>query len=114
MFKKIWNDPVGSKVIAGGILAVFGYLLLYLYNWYQSISLIETWKQTKDYVIPIAIIILILYIIILIYSKYQYKKMMIKNNEEFSKNFNKMFEDYKQETLKKARSKRSFWDRDRF
>ncbi|RKS92677.1 hypothetical protein BC952_2591 [Flavobacterium limicola] len=113
MFKKIWNDSVGSKVIAGGILAALGYILLYLYNWYKSISLIETWKQTKDYVIPIAITVVVLYIVLTIYSRYQYKKMMKLNNEEFSKNFKKMFEDYKQDIIKKRRTS-SFWDRDRY
>ncbi len=37
MLKVIWNDPVWSKVIAGGILAAAAVLLTYFLNWWPFI-----------------------------------------------------------------------------
>lgn len=37
MLKKIWNDAVWSKVIAGGILAVLGILITYFLGWLPAI-----------------------------------------------------------------------------
>ena len=38
MLKRIWNDPVWSKVLAGAILAALGLLGTYLFNWWHYIS----------------------------------------------------------------------------
>lgn len=38
MFKKLWHDPVWSKVIAGVILAVGATVVTYFLNWWPVIS----------------------------------------------------------------------------
>ena len=38
MLKKLWNDPVWSKVIAGAILAVGALLGTYFLNWWPTIG----------------------------------------------------------------------------
>ena len=38
MLKKLWNDPVWSKVIAGVILAVLAVIGTYLLNWWSTIG----------------------------------------------------------------------------
>src|SRR3954467_9747363 len=38
VLKKIWADPVWSKVIAAAILALAGFIASYLFNWWPAIA----------------------------------------------------------------------------
>jgi hypothetical protein len=43
--KKVWQDQVGSKVIAGGILFIFAQIGIYLIGLYNSLNFIETYEN---------------------------------------------------------------------
>jgi len=73
MFKKIWNDPVGSKVIAGIILSIGGYACLALYGLVKDISIIDI----LSYPIPLGYFLLsILIICLLVISFTRVKKYL--------------------------------------
>jgi len=44
MLKKAWHDPVWSKVIAVGLLTVFGFLASYMLNWWPGICGFFSWS----------------------------------------------------------------------
>lgn len=45
MWKKVWQDQVGSKVIAGGILFIFSQIGIFFIGLYNSLNFIETYES---------------------------------------------------------------------
>ena len=61
--KKVWNDPVGSKVIAGIIFAGFAQIV-------QKISP-EMWNKFYNFKIPVIWVIVVLFALWLIFGVYK-------------------------------------------
>ena len=83
MLKVIWNDPVWSKVIAGGILAAVAALGAYLLNWWPIIwpkmlfIMNAIWKLIVYSVnIPAGVIVSLVLIVIWLF----YRKKIASNN----------------------------------
>lgn len=89
-FLKFWKDPVWSKVISAGLIAI----LIFIYNYCESLIKKESFKQTlktfldKEFKIwQFAIITFLFVLIIFIYKKYKPKKIEEKNSfEDFDLN----------------------------
>ena len=62
-FNKIWNDPVGSKLISAGIISGLGYLGIWMFN----ISLEEIWANNSQTIITSGVFIFIGGVVFLIY-----------------------------------------------
>lgn len=84
-FFKVWKDPVWSKVISAGVIA----LLIFIYNYCESIVKKESFKQTlktfldqKFKLWQFAIITFLIVLIFFIYKKYKPKKIEEKSSFE--------------------------------
>ena len=84
-FLKIWKDPVWSKVISAGIIA----LLIFIYNYLESLAKNESFKQTiktfweKEFKLwQFAIGTFLIVLIIFAYKKYKSPKKEEKNSFE--------------------------------
>lgn len=108
MFKKIWTDPVWSKVISALILSGLGYIAIIMYSWYQSISIIAAWDYVKPYIVPVLLIFAIIYIPIQIYLYYKNKKQAEINRLETHKKIKRIF---KQSDYWSRNKDRGYWDR---
>jgi hypothetical protein len=71
MLKKYWNDPVWSKVISAGIIAVFAFIISLVVSWVKSISTGKTfgeqfvsfWTYKVDLwvFVPLIIVLLVIF-----------------------------------------------------
>jgi hypothetical protein len=58
--KKIWKDPVGSKVIAAGLIFLFGLIYkLYTYNWNINLLFVKLILNNYQIIIIIVLIIVV-------------------------------------------------------
>lgn len=89
MFKKIWNDPVGSKVIAVGIIGVLSILFAYIQSLVQEITFQES--ITKLYNLKIRVVYVILGGVLFLIGRHLFKgKGYYNKKQERLRKFNKM------------------------
>lgn len=83
MIKKIWTDPVWSKVISVGILAV----ITFSYTKFLSVSENVTIKEAFHKILEIKVSVLIVVVAIIIYwiTFWTYKKIFPKNSNIYTK-----------------------------
>ena len=97
MIKKIWKDPVGSKVIAVGIIGIISLVYAKVKSVTSDISFIEALKGIYDlkvrivYIAVIIVLYLLLKIIIKKFFNKEGKGYYTKEQEELRK-FNKMID----------------------
>jgi len=86
LFKRIWNDPVGSKVIAAGIIFIISTIYISVESLYKNKSFSEVMSELLNLkldikTILIALIILfILYIVIYYISGFKYSESTKKSD----------------------------------
>ncbi len=81
--KKIWKDPVGSKVIAAGIIFALSQLGIFIWGLFKSLNFTEVYSQiflffVTDYNVK-GWYLFVLYILILISIVYLFLKHKIQN-----------------------------------
>ena len=67
MFKKIWNDSVGSKLISTAIIGVFAFIGVFVKSYYDEKSFTETINLIINYKVKLIIILLIFFGLFLFY-----------------------------------------------
>lgn len=95
MFKKIWSDPVWSKVISVVITAIGGFIISIIYSLTTELTLEQSIKYLWHYKVELGPIISIFFIVILITSIIQkiLKKSPSKREKlesEFHRKFRKI------------------------
>lgn len=88
MIKKIWNDPVGSKIIASSILGLLGLIGIAIKSNYDEKSFYETFIWLVKFPIPLFYIVLSLIIIFIIYKIAKRKKNYYSPKQRKLREFN--------------------------
>lgn len=95
MFEKIWKDPVWSKVISAGILAVISLVFIWIKSLWENISfeesfyLIIEFKVKLIYVIAIMVSLLMIYYLV-IKARKKEERFYTKRQKEFMKNHSQL------------------------
>jgi hypothetical protein len=76
--KEIWEDPVWSKVISAGIIAVLGFLIMYIFKSYIKF-LVPYFKQYyREMIIILLFLVLVIILVSLLLQKLKKKKANIR------------------------------------
>lgn len=81
-FKKIWSDPVWSKVISAGIIAIISTITIQIYSYYSNVG----FYVVLNHIINLSIPLKYLLILPIIYFIIKY----LKNNKNYSPKQNKL------------------------
>lgn len=65
--KKIWGDPVWSKVISTGIVAGITFLSVFIYSLFTKENFNVVFKKIMNYSIPVYIVLIIIFGILIAY-----------------------------------------------
>ncbi|MPL81950.1 hypothetical protein SDC9_27884 [bioreactor metagenome] len=83
MIKKIWNDPVWSKVISGGILLIIPAILSWIKTSSNHMSFMDNWIEVLNSPL-IWIIVAVLILIYLLFRKKKFKYDEVSLNQDQS------------------------------
>lgn len=88
MFKKIWKDPVGSKLIAAGIIGVVTILGVWVKGYYSNESFYEALVWFLNLPIPLYFILSGVILVLVIIRIFRYRKQGYSPKQRKLREFN--------------------------
>ncbi|ARV13961.1 hypothetical protein [Polaribacter sp. SA4-12] len=93
MFKKIWKDPVGSKIIAWSIIGLIGLTSIKITSFVKGITFNEVLKIIYDFKVRIIYVLIVLFLIFIFIRVIKRKKSYYSKTQKKIMKFNKKLDE---------------------